>query len=610
MRTTARAVAKGVTVAAVATSLVIGTPLVANAATYPSDSAKPDLVSLLSGYNGYWQPTTAANGKHDLHGTVVDPATLARNDQLTSWINQHATAEQRFTALQDAEYNTADGSAYDQSFTVSQGLGSTLEQLFVQGRRSGALPLTEALVNSSTGTSGASVSTSTAKNTFSYPRPYLPGSTTATLPAGDDQTGCAPATVNASSLAANRTGKAWGTADGSLAVTRVPAQTDRTHEFSPNDVVLDAGYGTVGICTGGSFPSGHTTTAYEAGITLATLVPELAPEVLARASEAGNDRIVLGVHYPLDIMGGRIDGEAALAARWSDTKYRTEVLEPARKELVGYLEAKCGDTLAHCIAAEQRYQDDPYGGQAIPGGTAQVVTDRASATAVYRERMTYGFARTGTAGLAPSVPTGADNLLLTTFPTLTDAQRTAVLAQTEIGSGYPLDQSGTANGSWERLDLAAATSATVAVAADGTATVVSTGGQARVVSGVLTAPRGTTVQAGSDLALAATGLTPGAGYQVVLHSDPTVVGTVTADATGSAVGSVTIPAGTSVGAHTVDLLDASGASAVVAPLAITVTAAPATGGTGTGAGTGTSTGSGAAGVGTVPVGVHLPVVSG
>jgi membrane-associated phospholipid phosphatase len=609
MRTTARAVAKGVTVAAVATSLVIGTPLVANAATYPSDSAKPDLVSLLSGYNGYWQPTTAANGKHDLHGTVVDAATLARNDQLTSWINQHATAEQRFTALQDAEYNTADGSAYDQSFTVSQGLGSTLEQLFVQGRRSGALPLTEALVNSSTGTSGSYVSTSTAKNTFSYPRPYLPGSTTATLPAGDDQTGCAPATVNASSLAANRTGKAWGTADGSLAITRVPAQTDRTHEFSPNDVVVDAGYGTVGICTGGSFPSGHTTTAYEAGITLATLVPELAPEVLARASEAGNDRIVLGVHYPLDIMGGRIDGEAALAARWSDTKYRTEVLEPARKELVGYLEANCGDTLASCIAAEHRYQDDPYGGQAMPGGTAQVVTDRASATAVYRERMTYGFARTGTAGLAPSVPTGAGNLLLTAFPSLTDAQRTAVLAQTEIGSGYPLDQSGTTNGSWERLDLAAATSATVAVAADGTATVVSTGGQARVVSGVLTAPRGTTVQAGSALALAATGLTPGAGYQVVLHSDPTVVGTVTADATGSAAGSVTIPAGTTAGAHTVDLLDATGASAVVAPLAITVTAAPAAGAGGA-SGAGTGTGSGATGVGTVPVGVHLPVVSG
>lgn len=596
---------RGVTVATVATALVIGSPLAAQAATYPSDSTKPDLVSLLSGYDRYW----SSNGVNDLHGTVQDPSTLATNDQLTSWINQHATKAQQFRALQDAEYDNADRTAYDQSFTVSQGLGDALSALFVEGRHDGALPLTDALIKSTGGTSGAFVSTGDAKAHYSYPRPYLPTDTAATLPVGDDTASCDPATVNASSLAANRTGKAWADAKGNLTITRVPTVTDTTHEFSPNDVVLDAGYGTKGICTGGSYPSGHTTTAYQAGITLATLVPELAPEILARTSEAGNDRIVLGVHYPLDIMGGRIAGEAALAARWSDTQYRTEVLEPARAELTKYLEAKCGDTLANCIAAEQPYTDDPYGGQAVPGGTAQVVTDRASAVQVYRERMTYGFAKTGTAGLAPSVPTGASNLLLTTFPTLTDAQRTAVLAQTEIASGSPLDQSGTANGSWERLDLAAATSATVAVAADGSVKVVATGGAARVVSGVLTAPEGTSVEAGHPIALAGTGLPAGATLQVVLHSDPVEVGTLTVGADGTASGPVTIPAGTATGAHSLDLVDASGASVLVSPLGITVTAAPSTGGAGAGSGTGAGAG-GAGATGTVPVGVHLPVVSG
>jgi len=478
MRSSARAIATGVTVAAIATSLVVGNPLAASAATHPSDTTPPDLVSLLSGYDSFWH----SSGENDLHGTVVGPAALAQNDALTSWINQHATPAQQFRALQDSEYENTTNTSYDQSSTVSQGLGDVLEKAYVQGRATGALPLTSALVNSSTGTSGAYVGTGTAKAHFSYPRPYLPASTTATLPAGDDQAGCAPATVNSSSVAPNRVGKPYASADGSLDITRVAPQTDTTKEFSPNDVVLDAGYGTKGICTGGSFPSGHTTTAYQAGITLATLLPELAPEILARTSEAGNDRIVLGVHYPLDIMGGRIDGEAALAARWSDASYRTDVLEPARKELVSYLEAACGTTLSQCIAAEKPYQDDPYGGAAIPGGTAQVVSDRASAVKVYQERLTYGFATTGTTGLPASVPTGAENLLLTTFPTLTDAQRTAVLAQTEIASGFPLDQTGSANGSWERLDLAAATSATVAVAQDGSVRVVSTGGQARVLA--------------------------------------------------------------------------------------------------------------------------------
>ena len=596
-----RTALRGVTVAAAATALVFGSPLVANAASYPSDATKPDLVSLLNGYDRYWTST----GTNDLHGTVLDPGTLAKNDELTSWINQHATKAQQLKALQDSEYQNATNTAYDQSSTVSQGLGDTLEKIYLEGRETGALPLTSALINSSNGTSGAYVSTGDAKAHYSYPRPYLPATTTATLPAGDDQTGCAPATVNASSLAANRAGKAWASADGTLDITRVPATTDTTHEFSPNDVVLDAGYGTKGICTGGSFPSGHTTTAYQAGITLATLVPELAPEILARASEAGNDRIVLGVHYPLDIVGGRIDGEAALAARWSDAQYRTEVLEPARAELTKYLEEQCGDTLANCIASEHAYADDPYGGAAMPGGTAQVVTDRASAVKVYQERMTYGFAQTGATGLAASVPAGASNLLLTTFPTLTDAQRTAVLAQTEIASGYPLDQSGTAAGSWERLDLAAATSATVAITADGTAKVLSTGGTAHVVTGVLTAPRGTSVAAGGSLALAGTGLTPGASLHVVLHSDPVTVGTVTVAADGTVSGSVTIPATTATGSHTIDLVDASGASALVAPLAITVTPAAATVGTGTGTDGGTGTA-----VVDPTTGVHLPVVSG
>ena len=77
-------------------------------------------------------------------------------------INQRATPAQRFRALQDAEYNSAaDGPLYDQSYTVSDGLGSVLGPIYVQGRRSGALPLTTALINSSNGTTGASNPTTT-----------------------------------------------------------------------------------------------------------------------------------------------------------------------------------------------------------------------------------------------------------------------------------------------------------------------------------------------------------------------------------------------------------------------------------------------------------------
>ena len=464
--------------AAFVTTAVVALPTAASAAApYPSDATRPDLVQLLQGYNGYWQ----SDGTNDLHGTVTDAAVLQRDDQLTVWINQHATAAQKFTALQDAEYQNATGTAYDQSVTIATGLGSILGPAYVQGRQSGALPLTSALINSSNGSTGAYVGTGTAKATFSHPRPYLPSDPHA-APVAGDAAACAPSLIaNASSQQSIRAGRPWADAQGNLDIDRVAPVTDTTHQFSPDDVTLDAGYGTAGICLGGSFPSGHTTTAYQAGITLATLLPELAPEILARTSEAANDRIVLGVHYPLDIMGGRIAGEAALATRWSDATFRTEVLEPARAELLAYFQQVTGHDLAYDMQHDIDYRSNPYGGAAMPGGSPQIVDSKRTATDVYTERLTYGFPTSGTAGLAPSVPAGASNLLLTTFPTLTDAQRTQVLALTEIASGHPLDQSQSADGSWERLNLAAAMSATVQISPNGKLSVINTGTAARVI---------------------------------------------------------------------------------------------------------------------------------
>lgn len=454
----------------------------ANATTYPSDTYKPDLVPALTGFNALWTPS----GSNNLQGTVKDATTLKWNDRLASWINQNATSDQKYRALVNSAYLNGT-SGYDQSLTIADGLGAKLGADYVKGRLDGSLPLTTALINSSNGSTGAYISTTAAKTAFSYPRPFLNVDPSAPKVSGDAD-GCAPSAVNGASLKAIRTGEPWADADGNLRITRVPATTDTSHTYATTDVTLDAGYGTTGICTGGAFPSGHTTTAYQAGITLATLLPELAPQILARASEAGNNRIVLGVHYPLDIVGGRIAGEAALAARWSDASFRKDVLVPARAELVNYLQARCGNTLVSCIAADTPYANNPYGGVAIPGGTSQVVTDRASALKVYTERLGYGFAKTGASGLAASVPKSAANLLLTTFPTLTDAQRLAVLAQTEIASGYPLDTTadhdnyGGVPASWQRLNLAAAMSASVQVNADGSVKVLSTGGKASVVT--------------------------------------------------------------------------------------------------------------------------------
>jgi peptidoglycan/xylan/chitin deacetylase (PgdA/CDA1 family) len=54
-----------------------------------------------------------------------------------------------------------------------------------------------------------------------------------------------------------------------------------------------------------SYPSGHTTHGYAEGILLALLVPERYTQMVARAAEYGNNRIVIGAHYAMDVIGGR-----------------------------------------------------------------------------------------------------------------------------------------------------------------------------------------------------------------------------------------------------------------------------------------------------------------
>ena len=76
-----------------------------------------------------------------------------------------------------------------------------------------------------------------------------------------------------------------------------------------------------GIATNPSFPSGHTTYAYTDGILLAMLVPQQYQSMLARAADYANSRIALGVHYPLDIIGGRALATYDLAQAFTNPAY-------------------------------------------------------------------------------------------------------------------------------------------------------------------------------------------------------------------------------------------------------------------------------------------------
>jgi len=88
-----------------------------------------------------------------------------------------------------------------------------------------------------------------------------------------------------------------------------------------------------------------------------------------------------------------------------------------------------------------------------------------------------------------------------------------------------------------------------------------------------------TVAAGGRLVVTASGLTPGGEVELVLHSTPVTLATVTASQAGTIEVTVTIPAGTAAGAHTLAVTDLQ--TGATASAALTVTA---TGLAGTGAG--------------------------
>lgn len=430
-------------------------------ADYESDGNQPDLVSLLGDFSSLWKASTpfvsgdlSTFGK----GVVGNASVLRHNDELTSAINKAAakgsdgtnpTAQQQ-RALIDSDYKLGE--------TLPDSLGPVLGKYLSQGIADGSLPIFTKLFTQTNQTGygvstlGDYLSTSKAKNTFNHPRPYV------------DRT-------NAGYPAAGL--------DATVDIVKVPVWTDSNG--SKHDPSYDS------MVTSGSFPSGHTTYATSGAVGLATLLPELAPEILARGSEAGNNRIVLGVHYPLDIIGGRIDGDVANVARWSDPTFVKDQLQPARQELVAYLSKQCaasgyGSTLAQCIEATGANGANGYTNAFVDPVSTQAVTDRSSAIKAYQSRMTYGFTASGNQATAlqkavstsvEQVPQGAENLLTVAYPTLTSAQRREVLAKTALPvSGNSLQSS---SQGYYNLDLASAMSAKVTLDSKGNVLSVTAG---------------------------------------------------------------------------------------------------------------------------------------
>jgi len=100
----------------------------------------------------------------------------------------------------------------------------------------------------------------------------------------------------------------------------------RPHQLS--DLVKPA----VKLSNSGSYPSGHATVGTLMGIVLSDMVPEKRAEIMARAWQFANNRVIGGIHYRSDIEMGRIAGTVIAYDLLQRPDFVAEY-EPAKAEL-------------------------------------------------------------------------------------------------------------------------------------------------------------------------------------------------------------------------------------------------------------------------------------
>lgn len=216
-----------------------------------------------------------------------------------------------------------------------------------------------------------------------------------------------------------------------------------------------------------SYPSGHTTYGYTGAVLLAVLVPERYPQMIVRGAEYGNDRILMGSHYAMDVLGGRtlaLYDMAHLLA--NDPAYMglsvrgatpitdfQSALRKARSELISILEPACGHSVAQCAKEDiGRFGNEEADGRfydATQTYDLQVVYPKTAAT------------KEDVGKLAPE----AGYLLIIAFPSLSLEQADKILTETEGPGGGFLDN-GSSFGVYSRLNLYAAARRVVKAAED------------------------------------------------------------------------------------------------------------------------------------------------
>jgi hypothetical protein len=206
-----------------------------------------------------------------------------------------------------------------------------------------------------------------------------------------------------------------------------------------------------------SYPSGHTTYGYTGALLLAIMVPQRYGQMIVRGAEYGNDRIIIGSHYAMDVIGGRTLALYDIAHLLNNDRNYVgqslkgapqiadfrEAVNNARAELVKLLQADCGGTIEVCAKRDT--------GRFSNAAADKVFYD---STQTYNLGVVYP-EQAGKVEDVGKIAPEAGWLLMVAFPKFTLKQADKILTETEGPGGGFLDN-GSAFGLYSRLNLYAA----------------------------------------------------------------------------------------------------------------------------------------------------------
>lgn len=157
--------------------------------------------------------------------------------------------------------------------------------------------------------------------------------------------------------------------------------------------------------TGSSYPSGHAWNAFKQAATLSMMFPEKIKEIYGRASEYGESRVIVGAHFPTDIIASRAAHFYLLAQHLADDKIAQSFATLA-KDARSVLPSQCIHKPQSCFTPTKN-------------GSANLSNNNHTVPELSPDKL----------------PKLASNLLRLRFPYLNEEQRLSILAST----AYPSD---------------------------------------------------------------------------------------------------------------------------------------------------------------------------